>query len=77
MRYVTLKRIASCKNPEEFMAVHGNVVARIDAMIADLLVVRPEMEEIVKRVKQEVEDQYLLSPYWDIFYSRLLKLKVI
>ncbi|WP_044325033.1 hypothetical protein [Pseudomonas amygdali] len=77
MRYVTLKRIASCKNPEEFMALHGNVVARIDAMIADLLVVRPEMEEIVKRVKQEVEDQYLLSPYWDIFYSRLLKLKVI
>lgn len=77
MRYVTMQRVTACTDLDEFRALHGEAIERIDTILRDLTVVRPEMEPIIERVRLEIADHQLLSPYWETFYHRLLKLKVI
>ncbi|MFA0997157.1 MULTISPECIES: integrase [Pseudomonas syringae group] len=77
MRFVTAERISSCTDVTEFEALHGDAIARIDSILADLIIYRPEMKALVERVKDQVEQECDLSPYWEMLYGRLIKLKII
>ena len=77
MRYVTAERVSSCTDVNQFEALHGNVLSRIDDILAELAVKRPDLKPVIDRVRQETEQDCNLSPYWDIFYERLIKLKII
>lgn len=77
MRYVTAERLSSCTDLDQFQALHGKAIERIDLIMADLIELRPEMTAVVERIRSEVEGEFKLSPYWETLYGRLLKLKVI
>ncbi|VVM75884.1 hypothetical protein PS673_02019 [Pseudomonas fluorescens] len=77
MRYVTAERLSSCDDLDQFQALHGKAIERIDFIMADLVQIRPEMQSVVNKVKYEIEHQFKLSTYWGSLYGRLLKLKVI
>jgi hypothetical protein len=77
MRYVTAERLNSCSDMDQFQALHGKALERIDALISDLIKVKPEAKPMIDRVRNEIEQYCMLSPYWEMLYHRLLKLKVI
>jgi hypothetical protein len=77
MRFVTGERISSCTDVSEFEELHGDAIARIDTIIAELIIYKPEMKAVVERVKKQVELECDLSPYWEMLYGRLIKLKII
>jgi hypothetical protein len=77
MRYVTAERLSSCADLKHFEEMHGPVIERIDHIMENLCQIRPEMKEVVSRVKLEIECDYKLSKYWETLYERLLKIKVL
>ncbi|EKT4481559.1 hypothetical protein QEM02_001644 [Pseudomonas putida] len=77
MRFITAERITSCTDMEQFQTLHGGALQRIDALITDLIHLKPEAKDWIEQIKTEVEEDFKLHPYWETLYSRLLKLKVI
>lgn len=77
MRYVTAERLSSCTDFDQFQALHGRAIERIDSIMAELIQIRPEMQPVVDQVRYEIEHDFKLSAYWETLYGRLLKLKVI
>jgi hypothetical protein len=77
MRFVTAERLTSCSDIDQFYTLHGNTLKRLDSLITDLIKIKPEFEPIIDRIRNEIEKDYKLHPYWESLYSRLLKLKVI
>lgn len=77
MRYVTAERLSSCADLKHFEEMHGPVIERIDHIMENLCQIRPDMKEVVSRVKLEIECDYKLSQYWETLYERLLKIKVL
>lgn len=77
MRYVTAERLNSCSDMDQFQALHGKALERIDTLISDLIKVKPEAKPMIDRIRNEIEQYCMLSPYWEMLYHRMLKLKVI
>lgn len=77
MRYVTAERLNSCSDMDQFQALHGKALERLDTLISDLIKVKPEAKPMIDRIRNEIEQYCMLSPYWEMLYHRLLKLKVI
>lgn len=77
MRFITAERITSCTDMEQFQSLHGGALQRIDTLITDLILLKPEAKDCIEQIKNEVEQDLKLHPYWETLYSRLLKLKVI
>ncbi len=77
MRYVTLEYLSSCEDKNHFDKVHGAAVVQIDRIIAELIAERPEMENVVDRVRAQISNNFELSDYWKRFYHRMLKLRIM
>lgn len=77
MRFVTAERLTSCTDMDQFQALHGKALERIDAIISDLIKIKPDAQELVDRIKSDIKENFKLSSYWETLYSRLLRLKVI
>ena len=77
MRFVINEYMASCSDHDHFQKVHGPAIAQIDRIIQELLSVRPDLAVLVKKVSDDVTNNFELDPYWERQYERLLKLKVM
>lgn len=77
MRYVTAEKIDSCTDIDQFDRLHGATLKRIDDIISELLVSRPELNIVVDKIRRDIEDECELSSYWLLMYERLIKLKII
>lgn len=77
MRFIICEYMASCSDHDHFQNVHGAAITQIDRIIKELLNARPELAGLVKKISDEVTDNFELDPYWERQYQRLLKLKVM
>lgn len=77
MRHVIFERISLCTDVDQFYRLHGATLDRINYIISELQASWPELQIIVDKVKQEIEDECELSDYWLLMYERLIKLKMV
>lgn len=77
MRWVTSEFLNACSDVHQFHAIHGNAIIRIDALMAELALLRPEVKTLIERIAWEISENYQLTEYWERLYSRLLRTKVI
>lgn len=77
MRWVTSEFLNACTDIHQFHTVHGNVILRIDAIMAELVQFRPEAKALIERITQEILENFHLTDYWERLYSRLIRTKVI
>ncbi|WP_283183494.1 hypothetical protein [Pseudomonas svalbardensis] len=77
MRFVINEYMASCTDHDHFRRVHGQAIEQIDRIIAELLAARPDVADLVNIIRNEINDNFELTPYWERQYERLIKLKVM
>lgn len=77
MRWVTSEFINACTDVHQFHAIHGNAILRIDAIMAELIQLRPETKNLIEKIEKEITESFQLTEYWERLYSRLIRTKVI
>jgi hypothetical protein len=60
-----------------FESLYGDVLTRINELLQYIQKNAPEGEELVRSVKEEVYEQGMLDPYWELKYEQLLELGVV
>ncbi|MDH4564251.1 hypothetical protein [Pseudomonas sp. BN411] len=77
MSYVTKEYLSACTDANQFQNVHGEAINQINRILEELVNTRPEMGRVVESIRDEIEQQYKLTSYWERIYERLIKLKVL
>lgn len=74
MRFFIHEYIALCEDAEQFQKTHGGAILRIDMIMEQLLLDRPEIKTLVNTISEEITSEYKLTPYWNRQYQRLLNI---
>jgi integrase len=60
-----------------FESLYGDVLSRINELLTYIKEAVPHGDDLVQKIKQEVYEQGMLDPYWELKYEQLLELGVV